>query len=81
MSKLNKQASELAGKYIRQTSPENVVDTRKMRGLQAEINKLDAIRKVILNNNVDDRELIRFRTELNKLYTLVNNKVCFDTEG
>ena len=80
MSKLNKQASALAGKYIRQTSPENVVDTRKKRGLQAEINKLDAIRKVILNNNVDDKELMRFRTELNKLSALVSSKVNFDNQ-
>lgn len=75
MSKLNSNAATLAGKYIRHTSPENMVDTRKRRGLQAEINKMDAIRKLILNSKIEDKELLRFRTELNKLLYVVESQL------
>lgn len=76
MSKLNTNAASLAGKYIRQSSPENMIDTRKKRGLQAEINKMDAIRKTILNSKIDDKELLRFRVELNKLLYVVDNQLA-----
>lgn len=75
MSKLNSNAASLAGKYIRQTSPENMVDTRKRRGLQAEINKMDAIRKLILNSKIEDKELLRFKTEVNKLLYVVESQL------
>lgn len=75
MSKLNSNAATLAGKYIRQTSPENFVDTRKRRGLQAEINKLDAIKKLILNSKIEDKELLRFRTEVNKLIYVIESQL------
>lgn len=75
MSKLNSTAASLAGKYIRKTSPENMVDTRKRRGLQAEINKMDAIRKLILNSKIDDKELLRFRIEVNKLLYVVESQL------
>ncbi len=75
MSKLNTNAANLVDKYIRQTSPYNMVDTRKRRGLQAEINKIDAIRKVILNSKIDDKELLRFRVELNKLVYVIDSQL------
>lgn len=75
MSTLNNSAANVARKYIRTTSPENVVDTRKKRGLQAEINKLAAIKKVVLTNNIEDKELLRIRAEINSLLYAVDAKV------
>lgn len=75
MSKLNSTAAAMANRYIRQTSPENTVDTRKKRGLQAEINKMDAIRKIVLNNKIDDKELLRFKAEVNKLLYVVESQL------
>lgn len=75
MYKLNTKAASLAGKYIRQSSPENMVDTRKKRGLQAEINKMDAIRKTILNSKIDDKELLRFKMEVNKLLYVIESQL------
>lgn len=71
MAKLNSTAELLVDKYIRNSSTDNVVDTRKRRSLQSEIYKLDAVRKIILNNKIDDKELLRFKAEVNKLlYTI-----------
>ena len=75
MSKLNSTATSIVGKYIRHISQENVIDTRKRRGLQAEINKMDAIRKTILNSKIDDKELLRFKTEVNKLLYVIDNQL------
>lgn len=74
MTKLNSTAAALAGRYIRKNSTDAVIDTRKKRGLQAEINKLDAIRKTVLNSRIDEKELLRFRTELNKLMHTVDER-------
>lgn len=75
ITKLNPVAEKAASKYIRQTSPENMVDSRKKRGLQAEINKMDSIRKLILNSKVDNKELLRFKAEVNKLLYVVENQL------
>lgn len=75
MSTLNSNAATLAGKYIRQTSPENIVNVRKKRGLQSEINKLESIKKIIINNDIQDKELLRFRIELSKLLDVVTNHI------
>lgn len=75
MAKLNQHAEKLMSKYIKKVSPENIVDTRKKRGLQAEINKMDAIRRVIINHRIDESELLRFRTELNKLLHTVDSQI------
>lgn len=76
MAKLNATAEKAANKYIRQTSPDNMVDTRKKRGLQAEINKMDSIRKIILNSKIDDKELLRFKAEVNKLLYVVESQLA-----
>lgn len=71
MKELNPNASLLTAKYIRQSSTVGNTHLVKKRGLQAEVNKLQSIRKVLVENAVDDRELLRFRTELEKMLSLV----------
>lgn len=75
MTKLNTTAKNIQQKYIRTTSPGNLVDTRKKRGVQAEINKLDAIRKSISDTKtvIEFKELARLKAELHKLAGLVDS--------
>ncbi|QDJ96445.1 hypothetical protein Xoosp13_259 [Xanthomonas phage Xoo-sp13] len=75
MSELNSRASLLSAKYIRQASPDMMLPPTKKRGLQAEINKIDSVRKTIINNNIDKMELLRFRTELQKLVSATNELI------
>lgn len=76
MSKLNAVAAGLASRYIKASSTvEPTMDSRRKRGLQAEINKVESIRKVILNSNIDTNELLRFRTELNKLVNMIDGRL------
>lgn len=75
MTELNPHAAKLTEKYIKTTIGSNSVDSRKKRGLQAEINKLEAIHRTIITNNIDAKELLRIKIELNKLYSTVQEKL------
>ncbi len=74
MNKLNNHAKSLTEKYIRKTTPSNYIETRKKRGVQAEVNKLEAIRRGISDSKtvIDYHELIRLRNEIAKLGEVVD---------
>ena len=74
MSELSTNAKNLASRYIRKASPDIKIKPKR-RGLQAEVNKLEAIRRAIINTPIDVSELIRFRTELNKVQFAVDEAI------
>lgn len=75
MSNLNKNAEELARKYISQSSSTTDTANRPKRGLQAEINKVEAIRRVIGTKDFDPMELSRFKTVINNLTQTIDFKI------
>jgi len=75
MSQLNTKAAKLTEKYIKRSSDVGTAVNRKKRGLQAEINKVTAIRTIILSNDVDAKELLRFRASLFSLVSVVNSQL------
>ena len=77
MSELNSKALAIKDKYIKRSTDTTFVDTRKKRGLQAEINKVESIRRIIMNHNIDSAEMIRMRIELNKLISIIDEQLDF----
>lgn len=73
MNTLNTPAKKLADKYIQKATDASFVDTRKGRGLQAEILKLDSIKKILLTSKISERELLRFRGEVTSLLSTTNH--------
>jgi hypothetical protein len=60
-------------KYIVTKKPDDSDDLRPKRGVQAEINKLHAIRRSIQAHSISQEELRRLSTELNFLKAFVDN--------
>lgn len=72
MSTLNQNATGISSKYIRKASSDHLPTKVKTRGLQAEINRLESVRKSIQKDNIERSELLRFLTELNRLTNITN---------
>lgn len=70
----NTSASKIKEKYVKKSS-NTFIDTRKMRGLQAEINKIESIIKVVLDERIDVKEIIRLKNRINKLTSIINSKL------
>ncbi len=75
MNKLTGQAATVAGKYVIKASGASAEKEGPKRGLQAEINKIEAIRKVIGTKNIDTKELMRIRTSLNTLTQMIDQRL------
>lgn len=75
MSKLDSVAESLKSKYIRQGSRTSIKAGLPKRGVQAEINKIDAIKKALLNYDISRAELVRLQNSLQGLSNLVVKEI------
>ncbi len=75
MESLNSSANSLKEKYIRRNSMNSIVDTRKRRGVQAEINKIESMFRTLTEYNIEDNELVRLRIELTKLISFIDDRL------
>lgn len=67
--------SQLKEKYIH-TNKNNIIYSKLNRNLQAEINKINSIKKVIDTKKIDLIELSRLEFSLEALLKLVRNLKC-----
>lgn len=75
MAEMTPKASSIASKYVTQASTGSAKTNSPKRGLQAEINKVEAIRRVIGTKDFDAAELSRFKTVLNTLSQTIDFKI------
>lgn len=75
MAKLSASASQIASKYVTISSNKMDTNNRPKRGLQAEVNKIEAIRRVIGTKDFDSVELFRFRATVNSLLQTIDFKM------
>lgn len=75
MTELNKTAAGTISKYVVQATKSSDTHNRPKRGLQAEINKVEAIRRVIGTKDFDDAELLRFKTVINTLSQAIDYRL------
>ena len=75
MESLNSSANSLKEKYIRRNIMNSIVDTRKRRGVQAEINKIESMFRALTEYNIEDNELVRLRIELTKLISFIDDRL------
>jgi hypothetical protein len=75
MTELNKTAANTINKYVVQSTNAAAKTNSPKRGLQAEINKVEAIRRVIGTKDFDQVELFRFRTTINTLLQTIDFKM------
>jgi len=75
MANLNDNAAALVEKYISTSTDKPDTTNRPKRGLQAEINKVEAIRRIIGTKEFDPNELSRFKAVINTLTHTIDLRI------